>query len=139
MKCLIAFLLLISPFQEAEDGWKLFAQVRFEPKYFPEYKEKYLVPNFGQAILGKVGTEVTVRGHYMPFDLPGNSIIISKYPYAACFFCGGAGPESVAEILFSNKPPKFKPDQVITVKGKLRLNNKDVNHMNFILDDAELL
>ncbi|MCW5911033.1 MAG: hypothetical protein KIT62_08160 [Cyclobacteriaceae bacterium] len=139
MKYLIAVFLLISPLQEPEDGWKLFAQVRFEPKYFPEYKEKYLVPKFSEAILSKAGTEVTVRGHYLPFDMGGQSIIVSKYPYAACFFCGGAGPESVAEIFFSNKPPRFKADQVITVRGKLRLNDKDVNHMNFILDDAALL
>jgi hypothetical protein len=138
-KSLIVFLLVFSPFQDLDDGWKLFARVAFEPKYFPEFKEKYLVPNFNQAIVSKVGTSITLRGHYLPFDMQGNSIIISKFPYAACFFCGGAGPESVAEIFFSGKPPKFKADQVITVKGKLRLNDKDVNHMNFILDDAELL
>jgi hypothetical protein len=28
---------------------------------------------------------------------------------------------------------------VITVKGKLRLNDKDVEHMTFILDQAELI
>jgi len=139
MKSVLFVFLLISPFRDGEEGWKLFAGVRFTSKYFPEYKEKFLVPNFEPAILSKVGTAITVRGHYLPFDLQGNSIIISKYPYAACFFCGGAGPESVAEIIFSRKPPKFKPDQVITVRGKLRLNDKDVNHMNFILDDAELL
>ncbi|MBX2897059.1 MAG: DUF3299 domain-containing protein [Cyclobacteriaceae bacterium] len=139
MKYVLLVLMAILPFREDEEGWKLFAGVRFTPKYFPEYKEKFLVPNFESSILSKVGTEITVRGHYLPFDLQGNSIIISKFPYAACFFCGGAGPESVAEIFFSTKPPKFKPDQVITVRGKLRLNDTDVNHMNFILDDAELL
>jgi hypothetical protein len=139
MKYLFFVFFLISPFREGVDGWKFFAEVRFAPKYFPEFKEKFLVPSFEPAILSKVGAEITVRGHYLPFHMQGNSIIISKFPYAACFFCGGAGPESVAEVIFSRKPPKFKADQVITVKGKLRLNDKDVNHMNFILDDAELL
>lgn len=139
MKSLFLIFFLISPFQDGEDGWKLFARVRFVPKYFSEYKEKFLVPSFEPAILSKVGAEITVRGHYLPFEMQANSIIISKFPYAACFFCGGAGPESVVEVIFSRKPPKFKSDQVITVKGKLRLNDKDVNHMNFILDDAELL
>jgi hypothetical protein len=139
MKYTLLVFITILPLQEEEDGWRIFAAVRFTPKYFPEHKEKFLVPNFAPAILSRVGTEVTLRGHYLPFDLPGSSIIISKFPYAACFFCGGAGPESVAEIFFSNKPPKFKPDQMITVRGKLRLNDTDVNHLNFILDDAELL
>jgi hypothetical protein len=130
---------LILPFQYGDNAWELFAKVRFEPRYFPEYKEKFLVPTFSKSILIRVGAEVTVQGHYLPVDADGKSIIISKYPYAACFFCGGAGPESVAEIFFEGKLPKLKPDQVITVRGKLRLNNTDVNHLNFILDDAVLL
>lgn len=139
MKLLLAVFFLFLPIQDDLEGWKLFSRVAFEAKYFPEYKETFLVPRFNQEIIRKSGSLLVLRGHYLPLDLQGNSIIISKYPYAACFFCGGAGPESVAEIFFSVKPPKLKPDQVITVRGKLRLNKSDVNHMNFILDDAELL
>jgi len=121
------------------EGWSLFAKVPFQAKLFKEYDQHFLVPEFDTSIRGKEGKEIQIKGHYMPFDLPQNSIILSKYPYASCFFCGGAGPESVAEVLFRNKPPKFKADQIVTVKGKLRLNNKDVEHMNFILEDAVLV
>ena len=65
-------------------------------------------------------------------------IILSKFPYSQCFFCGGAGPESVAEIYFSSKRPRLKADQLITVTGLLKLNALDINHMNFILENARI-
>jgi hypothetical protein len=63
--------------------------------------------------------------------------VISKYPYAQCFFRGGAGPESIAEIVFAFKRPRLKVDEIIWVKGKLKINATEVNHLNFILADAE--
>jgi len=125
--------------QPPEDGWAAFARVAFKSTFFKEYDEYYLVPNFDSSIRAKEGKQLIIRGHYMPFELPDNALIVSKYPYAACFFCGGAGPESVAEVYLTSKPPKLKVDQVIVVKGKLRLNNTDINHMNFILEEAEII
>lgn len=81
-----------------------------------------------------------MRGHYIPFDLvTRNAVVISKHPYAACFFCGGAGPESVVEVVFKVKKAKFKMDQVVTVKGKLKLNDSDVDRMTFILQEATVI
>ena len=125
---------------QSTDGWILFAKVKFVSKFFNEYKEYFQVPSFDSKIKSYEGMELTLRGHYMPMDLENNkAIILSKYPYAQCFFCGGAGPESVAEIVFPSKRPKLKADQIITVVGKLQLNNTDVNHLNFILKDASLI
>jgi len=55
-----------------------------------------------------------------------------------CFFCGGAGPESVAEVIFKDKTPRLKPDQLVTITGTLDLNDTDVMHMNFILREAQI-
>ena len=56
-----------------------------------------------------------------------------------CFFCGGGGPESVAEVNFAKDPGRFQVDDLITVKGKLKLNSDDLDHINFILTDAVLI
>jgi len=133
--CVLFFL----PTYNAVDGWTLFAKVAFKSKFIKEYNEKFLVPSFDSIIKAREGSEIILKGYYMPFDLPNKSIILSKNPYASCFFCGGAGPESVAQIYFSSKPPKFKTDQRIEVKGKLRLNDVDVNQLNFILEEAEII
>jgi hypothetical protein len=34
---------------------------------------------------------------------------------------------------------KFQVDDLITVKGKLKLNAEDIEHVNFILKDAVLV
>lgn len=121
------------------DGWDLFARVKFEAKYIKEANSYFLAPVFDQKIISLAGTEITLKGYYMPMETEQNQLIISKNPYASCFFCGGAGPESVAEALLKAKSPRLKVDQIITVKGKLKLNDKDINHMNFILVEAEII
>lgn len=137
MKNILLLILLNAP--PSTEGWQLFARTKFVSTYIKQYNEYFLVPQFDAKLKQLQGTEIDLQGHYIPLDLPAGSIVLSKNPYSSCFFCGGAGPETVAEINFKNKPPKLKPDQVITVKGKLRLNDKDVEHMTFILDQAELI
>ena len=122
-----------------DDGWSLFARVKFKPNYLKQYEQTFLVPEFDEAIRAYEGKEISVRGHYLPIEVSKNSIVVSKFPYASCFFCGGGGPESVVEVAFLQKPRKFKTDEIIIVKGKLKLNSADVDHMNFILTEAELL
>src|ERR1041385_934365 len=90
---------------EKDDGWTLFSKVKFSPKFFKQLNETFLVPAFDEKIKLRVGTEVKVKGHFMPFDLPKNQLIVSRYPYSSCFFCGGAGPESVAEVILKDNAP----------------------------------
>lgn len=120
--------------------WALFAGVKFTDKFDRLAGEYYSAPQFGPQIRRYDGEEVLIKGHYMPLEYALNNVIIlSKHPYSACFFCGMAGPETVAEIYFTAKTPKLKPDQVIQVRGKLKLNDKDLEHLNFILVDAEII
>ncbi|MCA6417280.1 MAG: hypothetical protein IM589_16380, partial [Cytophagales bacterium] len=43
------------------------------------------------------------------------------------------------EVYFKVKPSKFEADQFIRVKGKVKLNETDLEHGNFILTDATLI
>ncbi len=136
--CLI--LVSTSVFAQPE-GWTVFAKTKFETKYNEKAAEYFMVPVFTSELKLLVGKEVSLEGYYMPIDVDGNAyIILSKYPYSQCFFCGGAGPESIAEVTFKIKPTaKFEADQYIRVKGKLKLNDTDLEHGNFLLVDAELI
>lgn len=139
MKAALVIALVINLLQPSKNGWDLFASVKFTEQFYKELNEFYLVPLLDSKIRAYEGKEVTLEGYYMPFDI-GNqyTIVLSKNSYSQCFFCGGAGPESVAEVVFLSRPPKFKIDQIITVTGKLKLNDKDLNRMNFILEQAQL-
>jgi hypothetical protein len=122
------------------DAWNEFAKTKFEPKFYENLGEYLFYPTFTPELKALVGKEVTIEGFYVPFaPEDGAYIIISKFPMSQCFFCGGGGPESVAEINFAKDPGTFQVDDLITVKGKLKLNTDDVDHVNFILTDAVLV
>jgi hypothetical protein len=122
------------------DAWNEFAKTKFEPKYYEKLGEYLFYPSFPENLKALEGKEITVQGFYVPFaPEEGNYIILSKYPMSQCFFCGGGGPESIAEVTFKGSMPKFQVDDLITVKGKLKLNASDIDHVNFILEDAILV
>jgi len=122
------------------DSWDLFAKTKFEPKYHEKLGEYLFYPTFSEEVKNLAGQEITIVGYYVPFaPEDGNYIIISKYPQSQCFFCGGGGPESIAEINFAKDQTKFQIDDLITVRGKLKLNADDLEHINFILTDAVLV
>lgn len=122
------------------DTWNEFAKTKFESKYYEKLGEYLFYPNFPADLKAKEGKEITVQGYYVPFaPEDGTYIIISKYPMSQCFFCGGGGPESIAEVNFTKDPGKFQVDDLITVKGKLKLNAEDLDHVNFILTEAVLV
>lgn len=126
--------------QTKTDTWNEFAKTKFESKFYEEVGEYLFYPNFPETLKAQQGKEITIEGYYVPFaPEDGNYIIISKYPMSQCFFCGGGGPESIAEVNFAKDPGAFQVDDYITVKGKLKLNAEDIDHVNFILEQAVLV
>jgi hypothetical protein len=126
--------------QGKTDSWNEFAKTKFEPKYYEKMGEYLFYPNFPAELKAMEGKEITIQGFYVPFaPEDGDYIIVSKYPMSQCFFCGGGGPESIAEVNFAKSPGKFQVDDLITVKGKLKLNTDNIDHVNFILEEAVLV
>lgn len=121
-------------------GWQAFAQVKSETKFFKNEGVYVVTPKFDEKIRSLEGMYFSLRGYYIPTEVHSDKwIVMSKVPMSQCFFCGGSGPESIAMINFKGKAPKFKTDQIITVRGKLRLNDSNLDELNFILDDSELV
>lgn len=142
VRVFILMLVTIQAFAQTKpDMWNEFAKTKFEPKYYEKLGEYLFYPTFTNEVKALEGKEITVEGFYVPFaPEDGNYIIISKFPMSQCFFCGGGGPESIAEVMFKNNAmPKFQVDDLITVKGKLKLNANDIDHVNFILTEAVLV
>lgn len=119
-------------------GWDVFKDVKFKTSYNDELETFVDIPKFGDELKALDGNRVKIKGHYLPLELKDEqAIILSKFPYASCFFCGGAGLESVIEVHFAAPQKRFKADEVITVEGTLKLNKDDFEHLVFVLDDAE--
>ena len=115
--------------------WTDFADVEFKPTYNEKYGIEFLMPTFGDVIKSYEGKLISITGYFLDISGNGKIFLLSQNPMAACFFCGGAGPETIIEVNFLEKPP-YKTDQVVSISGVLELNEKDVDHCNYILKEA---
>jgi hypothetical protein len=140
IKNIIQFtLILLTSFAslaQKEITWQDLAKVKFEEKYFPAYGEYFLYPHFLPSVKALEGKKVTITGYFLNIDPQGKMFILSKGPLSSCFFCGVGGPETAIELQFTSKP-SFKTDNIVTVTGILKLNNDDVDHLNYILTESE--
>lgn len=135
---LLAFLPVLVNAQE-KINWDLLKDVKYTEKYSEELGNITNVPNFGPKVKVLANKEVEISGYVIPLDVKQSLYVLSANPFAACFFCGGAGPESVMDLKFVKVPKRFKTDERITVRGKLKLNASDIYQLNYILEDAKLV
>lgn len=136
---LIAALLVgdIPLYSQATIDWKTLADVRYKEVYNEKLQAYLYYPLFGHSVREFEGREIAITGYMLPIDAKRGLYILSRNPYASCFFCGNAGPESIIELDLKPKHPKFKMDQWLTIRGILRLNRDDFNRCTYILEQAE--
>lgn len=120
-------------------SWEMLRDVTFKKKWYPEESVYMLYPTFGPSIQKLQGKPVELTGYVLPVDLESNLYVLSAFPYSACFFCGGAGPESVVALKFKKSGRKFKTDERHTFRGTLKLNADNIYELNYILADAEVV
>lgn len=125
-----------SIYTDSKQNWSKLTTVKFEISE-DDFGDIY-IPVFDDNILKMHGKVVTLKGYIIPFDgmFSPAHIMLSQMPVASCFFCGGAGPETVAEVYLSN-PIAYTPDPV-TVVGTLELNAKNDEQLMYILKNATL-
>jgi hypothetical protein len=119
--------------------WKLLAKVDFIDQYFPEFEAWYLIPKFEEEVKALDKKTVIIKGYLIPMDVEGGEYALSAYPFSACFFCGGAGPESVIKLELEEKTDRFDTDDIITFSGTLILNDTDIDNFNYILKNCRPL
>lgn len=139
MICMLVIPLIFAGPAIVHIDWKKLSDVRFTKKLNKELSMYFLYPTFGQTVKDLQNREVQIKGYMIPVDETENIYVLSSQPMAACFFCGGAGPESIIELQFKNSRRKFRTDEVKTVRGILQLNNNDIEHLNYILKNAEVV
>ncbi len=116
--------------------WNKLENVEFVEKWVKDVEGYMLFPKFPEDLKKLNGKPVTVEGYVVPVDKTGSSVALSANPYAACFFCGKAGPASVMTVKLKVKNPKYKIDDFVKFTGKLRLNDDDIKEFYYILEEA---
>ncbi len=125
----------------AQDGinsssWKTLAKITYTKEYNELLGFKIDMPVFSEEVKALEGQEIEMKGYIIPTEgyKSHTEFIFSAFPYNLCFFCGGAGPETVIEVT-ALEPIKYTADP-ITIKGRLVLNAEDVNRLMYALVDV---
>ncbi len=144
MILIVATLLSLSIFSQSADTatqpnsnlWKTLSKITYKKEYDEFLGFKIDKPVFAQSVQDLEDKEVEVKGYIIPVEgyKSHSEFIFSAYPYNLCFFCGGAGPETVMEVE-STVPVEYTAEQV-TLKGTLKLNPDDINRLMYLLIDA---
>jgi hypothetical protein len=138
---LIILLIFItfSSYSQTKITWETLEDVSFTDKYSKEVQAYYYFPRFGPSVLALNNREVIIKGYVLEIDRGNDVYILSANPFAACFFCGSAGPESIVELKLPKDHPRFTMDQIVTFKGILKLNAVDIYQCNYILEKATVV
>ncbi len=121
--------------------WKHLSHVKFNEIYTEEVEAYVPYPVFHPSIQKLQRKKVIIEGYIIPIEETGDEtlLVLSAFPFSACFFCGLAGPETIMDIQLKDKLKKsLKQDEVVSFKGRLRLNDSDLYYLNYILEDAVL-
>ncbi|HIG58783.1 MAG TPA: DUF3299 domain-containing protein [Flavobacteriales bacterium] len=121
----------------SELTWKDLTDVEFKDVYVDELDAYYWKPIFGPLVKDLEGGKFYITGYIIPVDIDEDFYVLSRYPFANCFFCGGAGPETVIDLQFEGHSPReYATDERLSFAGELKLNADDVYQMNYILVGA---
>jgi len=134
------FTLNFAQAQEAEENiWQKLAKITYTKQYDELLGFKVDVPVFSDEVKGLEGQEIEVKGYVIPVEgyKSHTEFIFSAFPYNMCFFCGGAGPETVMEV-YADEPIEYSA-QSIRIKGTLELNDSDINQLMYILKHVTLV
>ncbi|WP_430813468.1 hypothetical protein [Carboxylicivirga sp. RSCT41] len=151
MRKLIVFIFLTllipinSPAQTpgSDTVWNLLLKdVNIRYMYSITYNTYLPKPKFGKDLKELDGKEISIKGFFLPVDVTGSVFVISYNPMESCFFCTGSGIETIIEVNPKEEQIKrfknLETDNYIQIKGKLRLNAKDYEHLVYVLDNVEL-
>jgi hypothetical protein len=118
--------------------WDHLTDVTFSKKYSDEFGIDLLEATFGESVKVLDGQEIIIRGFIIPLDPLGTQYVISRNPMASCFFCGGSGPETVAELRLHPKSiRRYAMDEFLSFKGVMKLNEKNSESLNYVILNAE--
>jgi len=143
VKTLSLFLISIFFFLEinaqSKLSWDTLADYDFEMRFDEESELYFRYPLFSEKIKKLEKKDIYITGYMIPVDVESNYYVLSAFPYANCFFCGGAGPESVIELELKPGHRRFKTDERLTFRGQFKLNSMDIYSLSYRMLEAELI
>lgn len=124
---------------ETENTWKTLSRITYKKEFDELMGFKIDKPVFSDKVKAIAGKEIIIKGYIIPVEgyKSHKEFILSAFPYNMCFFCGGAGPETVMEV--EAKDAVIYQADAIYMKGRLELNADDINRLMYKIVDAVLI
>jgi len=129
--------LSLPAFSQTNITWEMLADLKYVETYMEDQDTYEYLPEFNASLKALEGKEVAIKGFMLPIDPENGIYVLSKNPFSSCFFCGAGGLETVVELFLKPGHGTFEQDEVLTMKGKLKLNNDDFDYLIYILEGAE--
>ncbi|GAA4846254.1 hypothetical protein [Algivirga pacifica] len=117
--------------------WKDLSKIEWN-NYFDELLAMNVEEgNFDESIHQLEGQILEIEGYIIPVDTDANTMVLSQFPYANCFFCSGTvGPETI--IRLTMKKDLELLNKKVRVKGKFNLHDKAFDRLYYQLEEAEV-
>ena len=121
-------------------SWKNLDSLKIEYYFDADYGNYLGKPTFSKESIAWNGKNVIIEGYWIPVSEIGDSTVsvLSALPYAQCFFCSGAGIETVMQIKAEGNIKRMETDEKVALKGKLLLNSDNPMELYYQLVDATL-
>ena len=116
--------------------WKLLREIKYIRKKHASYGEVDF-PLVNTKLKKMQSKQVVISGFVVPID--NKNYALSKNVFAACFFCGKSGPETIVGLKFKGATPKLKTDTYLTIKGTFKYNETDVENWIYNMDQVEIV
>ncbi|TAF66001.1 MAG: hypothetical protein EAZ55_07230 [Cytophagales bacterium] len=121
--------------------WQVLAQVTYETQYDSTTAgfQPIQSPKFSAEILAFEGKYVTIKGYLIPMEESGraNYFVLSALPFNLCYFCGGAGPETLIEVRSQEAIP-FDTEPIV-LKGIFRTYAQTQDYLMYQLHEATVV
>jgi hypothetical protein len=136
---IVACLISRSVCAQETDVWKILSEVNFETTTAGDSGFEMDSPKFSKKLWSYNGKKVQLKGYMIPVsETKGKTdYMISSLPFNSCYFCGGAGPETVVEV--QTKEKLAFTNKLVTMEGILFLNDFDPDHHMYMIKDAKLI
>lgn len=120
--------------------WKELDSLKVDYYFDADYGDYLGKPSFSKSIKEWDGKMIIIEGYWIPVSEIGDSSVsvLSALPFAQCFFCSGAGIETVMQIKSDGSINRMDTDAKIKLKGKFFLNKNNPMELYYQLLDASL-
>jgi hypothetical protein len=128
--------------QKASDTitWELLSKINYQKKPHKDYPDGVSFPTVNATLKKLKGKKVVITGYIIPAD--SLNYILNKYNSISisCSRCSvNIISENTISLKFKSKTLKLKSDTCVTIKGKFRYNETDVDDWIYHLDDAVIV